>query len=91
MVTDAFFNDFGDLLERTSLFTSPQTIVRDFNSHMGDANTAEYSELVEVPAMHDLIQRVSSSTRIRGKILDLVTSVTGHASFHAADRPTVIV
>jgi Reverse transcriptase (RNA-dependent DNA polymerase)/Endonuclease-reverse transcriptase len=71
-VTNAFFDDFSDLLERLSTYSAPLMILGDFNIHMDDVVDLHAGKLLDILANHSLHQHVNSSTHRQGHILDLI-------------------
>jgi endonuclease/exonuclease/phosphatase family metal-dependent hydrolase len=70
-VCNAVFNDFDDILERTSTFACPVILMGDLNLHLdvaNDSNTARFRTATE---SHGLQQHVSSSTHRSGRLLDV--------------------
>jgi len=59
-VTQAFFDDFSDLLERLSTYSSPLMIVGDFNFHVDDPTGTHAGKLLDVVTSHSLYSRTSS-------------------------------
>jgi len=51
-VTNAFFDNFNDLLERLAIYSAPLMIVGDFNIHMHDASDAYAGKLSDILASH---------------------------------------
>lgn len=71
-VTQSFFDDFSDLLERLSTFSAPLMIAGDFNIHVDDANDIQASKLTDILSCHSLRQHVTSPTHVCGHTLDLL-------------------
>ena len=71
-VTQSFFDDFSDLLERLSTFSAPLMIVGDFNIHVDDATDIHAGELTDLLSRHSLQQHVTSPTHEHGHTLDLL-------------------
>jgi len=71
-VTQAFLDDFSDLLERLSTYSSPLMIVGDFNIHVDDPTDTHAGKLLDVLTSHSLQQNVKSPTHRHGHTLDLV-------------------
>ena len=71
-VTQPFFDDFGDLLERLSTYSAPLMIVGDFNIHVDVANDTHAGKLNDLLSCHSLHQHVTSPTHSQGHTLDLI-------------------
>ena len=74
-VNDRFFDDFADLLERTSSFASCM-IVGDVNVHLDDDTTAQVTRLVSLLdgfGLHDVVRQ---PTHIGGHQLDVFITRT---------------
>jgi len=71
-VTQSFFNDFSDLLERLTTLSAPLMIVGDFNVHVDDSTDIQAGKLHDIIASHILHQHVTSPTHTQGHTLDLV-------------------
>lgn len=69
--TQAFFNDFSDLLERLATYSTPLMITGDFNIHVDDANSTDAGKLSDILAGHSLLQHINSPTHRLGHTLDL--------------------
>jgi len=77
-VTQPFFTDFCDLLERLAVYSSPLMIVGDFNIHVDDVTDANASKLSAALASHSLLQHVQSKTHRDGHTLDLFITRDDH-------------
>ena len=71
-VTQAFFDDFNDLLEQLATYSSPLIIVGDFNIHADVATDAHAGKLCDILSSHSLLQHVKSPTHRCGHTLDLL-------------------
>ena len=71
-VTQPFFDDFSDMLERLTTFSAPLIIVGDFNIHVDDATDMQAGKLIDLLSCHNLRQRVTSPTHEHGHSLDLL-------------------
>ena len=70
-VTQVFFDDFNDLLERLATYSSPLIIVGDLNIHVDAAADAQASKFCNILSSHSLQQHVKSPTHRCGHTLDL--------------------
>jgi len=71
-VTQSFFDDLSDLLERLSTFSAPLMITGDFNIHVDDATNIHVSKFTDILSCHSLRQHVTSPTHVHGHTLDLL-------------------
>jgi len=71
-VTQSFFDDFSDLLERLSTFSAPLMIAGDFNIHVDDVTDVHAGKLTDILFCHSLRQHVTSPTHVHGHTLDLL-------------------
>jgi len=63
-ITNSFFIDFADLLERVAAYASPLLIVGDLNVHLDvntDSSTMKFQHLL---AAHGMLQHVQSATHM---------------------------
>ena len=75
-VTQSFFNDLSDLLERLATYSSPLIIIGDFNIHVDDACNEDATKLHDILSTYDLQQHVKSPTHRQGHTLDLFITRT---------------
>jgi len=68
-VTQLFFTDFSDLLERLAVYSAQLMILGDFNIHVDDVTDSSASKLSDILANHSLLQHVKSPTHSDGHIL----------------------
>jgi len=71
-VTQSFFDDLSDLLERLSTFSAPLMVTGDFNIHVDDATNIHVSKFTDILSCHSLRQHVTSPTHVHGHTLDLL-------------------
>ena len=71
-VTQTFYDDFSDMLERLSTFSAPLMIAGDFNIHVDDETDVHAGKLTDLLACHSLRQHVAYPTHAQGHTLDLV-------------------
>jgi len=91
-VTNAFFENFDDLLERLATCSAPSMIVGDFNIHMDVAGDDDASKLSDILVSHGLSQHVKSVTHRQGHTLDLIITRDGRSIHtYVYDRPTTVV
>ena len=87
-VTNAFFDDFNDLLERLPTYSAPLMILGDFNIHIDDVVDLHAGKLLDILANQSLHQHVNSSTYRQGHILDLIiTRENQHLQVLPIDPP----
>jgi hypothetical protein len=70
--TQAFLDDFNDLLERLATFSTPLIIVGDFNIHVDDITDGNAGKLLDILTYHGLLQHVNTPTHRHGHSLDLI-------------------
>ena len=78
-VTQSFFDDFSDLLERLSTFSAPLMIAGDFNIHVDDVTDVHAGKLTDILFCHSLRQHVTSPTHVHGHTLDLLITRDDHS------------
>jgi len=66
VVTNAFFDDFADVLERTSTFACPLVILGDINIHVDNVDDQDTVKFLTILDSHGLTQHVSSATQSLG-------------------------
>ena len=71
-ITNTFFDDFADLLERVAAYASPLLIVGDVNVHLDDETDSSTIKFQHLLAAHGLVQRVQTATHSGGHTLDVV-------------------
>jgi Endonuclease-reverse transcriptase len=71
-ITNTFFDDFADLLERVAKHASPLLIVGDVNVHLDDETDSSTIKFQHLLAAHGLGQRVHVATHSGGHTLDVV-------------------
>jgi len=54
-VTNAFFDNFNDLLERLATYSAPLMIVGDFNIHMDVAGDDDAGKLSDILVSHNTL------------------------------------
>lgn len=90
VVSDAFFDEFADLLERVAVSPSTLLIVGDVNVHLDvatDSSTVKFNHLL---AAHGLVQHVRSATHVDGHLLDvIITRDDSQISSVRVDPPTL--
>ena len=87
-VTQAFYDQFSDLLQSIATFSTPLIIVGDFNLHADDQADTDYSKFADVLSCHDLQQLVTSPTHRLGHTLDLfITHSELVVNMHPVDPP----
>jgi len=70
-MSNAFFDDFDDVLENVSTFACPAILMGDVNLHLDietDPNTVKFNTTIE---KHGLQQHVTSCTQRAGHLLDM--------------------
>jgi len=70
-VTQLFFDELSDMLERLAIYSSPLVIVGDFNVHVDDRADTSSAKLHDILVNYCLQQHVASPTHVCGHILDL--------------------
>ena len=70
-VTELFFDEFADLLERTALGTSPVIIAGDLNVHLDIADDRAAVKLSHVLQTYGLTQHISQPTHVCGHTHDV--------------------
>ena len=58
-VTQTFYDDYSDMLERLSTFSAPLMIAGDFNIHVDDETEVHAGKLTDLLACHSLRQHVA--------------------------------
>jgi hypothetical protein len=71
-ITNSFFDDFADLLERVAAYASPLLIVGDLNVHLDEETDSSTITFQHLLSAHDLVQHVQSATHVGGHTLDVV-------------------
>src|SRR5664279_5515350 len=70
--TNEFINEFADILERTSTFSSSFVILGDVNVHLDEVNNPHTVAFESLLGQHGLVQHVTSPTQRSGHTLDVV-------------------
>ena len=83
-MTQVFFTDFSDLLERLAVYSTPLMILGDFNIHMDDVTDTSASKLSDILVNHSLQQHVKSPTHSDGHTLDLFITRNDHQTDRSA-------
>jgi len=89
-VTNAFFKNFNDLLERLATYSAPLMIVGDINIHMDVAGDDDAGKPSDILVSHGLSQHVKSASHRHGHTLDLIIT-RDDQHIHVSDRPTTVV
>ena len=71
-VTDVFFNELEDLLERIATYSAPLLLLGDVNVHLDVADDPHTVKFYQLLATHGLKQHVAQSTHVNGHLLDVV-------------------
>ena len=75
-VTNAFFEDLSDVLERSATYACPFILLGDINIHTDNANNIHTIKWQTMLHSHGLVQHVTSPTHRAGHILDVVVTRT---------------
>lgn len=89
-VTNAFFDDFSDILERTSTFGCPVILLGDINIHLDivtDPDAVKFSTILD---SHSLTQHISSATHRRGHTLDVFITTSDCPVASIVSEPPVL-
>jgi hypothetical protein len=70
-VTQAFYDQVSDLLERLATFSASMIVVGDFNIHVDDPTDADANKFADILSCNGLQQHVTSPTHCLGHTLDL--------------------
>ncbi len=74
--TNAFFDDFADVLERASSFACPFVLLGDVNIHLDVPTHPDTIKWQSILDSHDLVQHVTSATHCAGHTLDVVVTLS---------------
>jgi len=75
-VSELFFDEFSELLDRTATYASSLVIAGDINIHLDistDHSTVKFNDILD---LHGLIQHVTGPTQVAGHCLDVL--ITRH-------------
>ena len=71
-VSDKFYDEFSDLLERASTYASSLIIIGDLNIHLDIASDSATIKFLDVLDQHSLVQHVTGATHRAGHCLDVL-------------------
>ena len=71
-ISDLFFDEFSDLLERTSTYASLLLIIGDSNIHLNVTSDSATVKFHDILVQHSLVQHVTGSTHRSGHCLDVL-------------------
>ena len=73
-VLELFFDEFSDLLERTSTYASSLIIAGDLNIHLDVTSDSATVKFFDILDHHSLVQHVIGATHHAGHCLDVLTT-----------------
>ena len=76
VITQSFFDDFNNLLESISTFSTSLIILGDLNVHVDDPSNVHGRKLLNVLSSYNFTQHVNVPTHLLGHTLDLVMTRT---------------
>lgn len=71
-ISDLFFDEFSDLLERTSMYASSLITAGDLNIHFDVTSDSATIKFLDILDQHSLVQQVIGATHRAGHCLDVL-------------------
>ena len=90
-MSELFFDEFSDHLERTSTYASSLIIVGDLNIHLDVTSDSAAVMFLNIIDQHSLVQHVIGATHRAGHCLDVFITKKTIAMVHILSYKSIVI